>query len=724
VNLSLNKEVALFQHVSRNWATSPSLGYIQPNGWQNQILTALKGLTYEEQRRVLIIAASGSGKTLAEIMMAIREPFRKHVFIAPRQAIAKGYTGGEGTRIQMDGKVRIWNVSCDLSDRSNPVQDLEEFLLTPAKNLINPYPEDFWDACIRACCTTHASMAKLWMGWKNRTELKLRALEDTSFYFDETHHLSADEATNIGYMSVDMETYNVRSCFQRMGTATFHRGDSRAIISPKDLDKFFRFILPFDTHLETVGIRGIDVNYIHYQDDPIQDILSQIAANVHGRHLIFVPPRNSRFRSGDFSIVQDFKEALSTILPENNVLDLVTPETQSANLEALRKRPQDWNVVLSCDILNEGVDWPPCSIIHDASPSNSQNRNAQRLGRATRAYPEKTQVIYNQFIPKHDSGDEVRDTFADRLNALLMNLLTVDQFAPIKVPLLPAAKKGTVVCGSQEPGIRDIIGSNNVDDIVEEITLSYDLMESDKKTEETVRKRLGRISKNFYRKLELKEKVDPVEFEKFVQKLFFRINRVQRGKDTIDPAFMREEGFDEIWRKESICKCLLYGTLEPLDSEKYKKLRRIIERKLKTLTKVEEIKDFFETSRILDPLASTAAPCIDTLPLGTWVAAQVEGLRFYARVIQDSGEKVLVRGYKGNIRFTEGRVVHSLCEKKGHNRVLINYGDEWRPNTPHATWNRYQNQVRGDADLGQSIELQRDCIDGIIFYPKGVMANG
>jgi len=722
-NLSLKRTPTPYMHGDRPWANFPLPNPKQPNKWQADLLEKVSRLTPEERRYLLVIAASGCGKTLLQIFLAILEPDRKHVFITPRRGIAKGYTGGEGAQISLRDTALEWHIDrWDLSNKAAPVQDLEKFLLTPAKEFVNKYPGVRWDACGKSCCTTHASMVKLWGQWKNRPDLQMKALENTSFYCDEGHHGSADEFTLIGNVLSDMLKFNIPTCFLRMMTATFFRGDSREIIDQKEWSKFSRFILPFDTYLEMAGINEIDVNYITYENDPLQEILQQVNANPQNRHLIIIPPRNSRFRwghLGEMEIVHRLQEGLNA--PKDRVLDLVTEGTQSKNLDALLKSPQAWNVVISCELLIEGVDWPPCDVIQNSNPTNSQCRESQTLGRATRAYPGKKKITNNLYVQKQITSDEGinRDLFADRLNVLLMKLLTADRFFPISMPMLPAVKSHVeVLCShDRDPDIRDIIGSNVVDEIAEKVVMSFDLLDPKTRTVESVRRRLERVAKNFYQKLGLKDIIDKSDFERFVQRIFFRINRLQQGLNPIEPTFMREEGFDEIWKKEDICGCLIFGTKEPLNSDKYMKLRRIIERRMNTINRLEDIKDFFETSAAVVP-PKVITPRVDALLPGTWVTAQVDKRRIYVRVIEDQGETVLVRGYKGEIRFTEKEALHTVIEK-GKKRVLINDGEDWHPNLPDKTWWGYKHLFKKDQDLGRDIQLQRKWIDGIIFYPRG-----
>ena len=218
---------------------------------------------------------------------------------------------------------------------------------------------------------------------------------DTYFYIDEAHHLSCpeytydDSATQLGRQAERL--LNAPCAGMTLTTATYFRGDDRAIVSEHG---FKEFAVPLDTHMEynlsqlrKITLRSAGVGY--------KDELTVPLLKSGRKTIIFIPrcnqwlssgcPERDAERIGDK--IRDMGLSVENFVGEDNPYRRRSLE-RFLGLGMSKKEHDEFlngvDVVLAVNMLDEGFDWPQAEQVIDFAPPNSVGKQVQRVGRLLR----------------------------------------------------------------------------------------------------------------------------------------------------------------------------------------------------------------------------------------------------------------------------------------------------------------------------------------------------
>ncbi|MGA2620945.1 MAG: hypothetical protein ABSF26_25255 [Thermoguttaceae bacterium] len=507
-------------------------------------------------------APGGSGKSLIQVMLGtadIQENGYKQLVLVPQSHIHHSFFDEDRIRFTLpgDNAPSDWMVACNLCEngRQNVVDRLRSWLLADA--------QEVKDSGCLAAISTHAALVACWSRLSPKE--KHQALSRITFRIDEAHHISnvfheadignamreaaSQEATRLGQFVADLLTADRPSVKIHLTSATFFRGDRRTILSKSFKDRFVEYYLPWDEHFATLGIENLRMEFVSYDDNPIQQVVTAIAVEPKEKHLVIVPSLRQRYRTQ--RAVHDLLEHLYTVCPPNAVLDLVTPELQERNKELLFQQPDRFPVVVACRLFDEGTDWVPCSRLHNtAAGERSVTLAIQRIFRALRQHPNKHTVRILNYLPRfgpHMTSERQREVISDRLNALLACMLTQAELMPTLLPTTAhnEAEK------PQRFSLQEIYG-HRYRDVLTDLLTGYEAIENKDDSEA-----IARMVRKVIDAHGVPAAVDGADLEAAMLLQVVRLSRpkpVEINEATITPDVenlenIRLSGFDKVWEK-------------------------------------------------------------------------------------------------------------------------------------------------------------------------------
>jgi len=417
--------------------------------WQDDAVVCLTGNRFSK-----LISPTGSGKT--EIIKASAFHYaqvgKKSLIVVPQQHIGEGFKIADIQR--KDGSICKFRIVPEFDfrgvedsyHRNSVVDGLKRWLLQPITNTMDG----------RIAISTYSSLV---LAYRNMTnEEKRNALTNLWLAVDEAHHISCvvgedeeldekelarleKEGTQLGDVCEDL--LKLDDSGLSVISATHFRGDGRPMFLEKASRKFETYEREFEDHWEWLNISEFRYDCTGYDEDPFDILIDIILSEAKQKHIVCVPARNKRFRKRNDSWVSN----LISELGKHGIrcLDLVTEETKIENKAMLRADKEkyeqdgetDFDVIIACNLMREGTDWPPASRVHDHAPSPSTTRTIQTIGRMLRRDEQKhdiAYVTYFQNLQEHADDEQVREHVADRVNVALSGLLAAeDLFRPVKL---------------------------------------------------------------------------------------------------------------------------------------------------------------------------------------------------------------------------------------------------------------------------------------------------
>ena len=413
--------------------------------WQVEAVQLLRPAQY-----TVCQAPGGSGKSLTQVVLAqadIEDTGNKQLILVPQNHIHHSFFGHDSLEFTLPGNDREsrWVVAHNLCEKKPETgRRLREFLLEDVRTLRKQGR--------LTAISTHQAMVSV---WKQLTaDDKKRAIQNVSIRIDEAHHISnvfhedelelysrndrqtiVDDATKLGNIVRYVLRADEPTVKLHLTTATFFRGDRKTIISKAFKRQFAHYYLPWDEYYDTLGIEDLRFDFLEYDKSPAETVLEAIRSERHEHHLIIIPPLATRFRTPDTHGL--LLKGLQGIYPEQEVLDLVTPETQEKNKSLLFQNPDAFHVVVACRLFDEGTDWVPCNRLHNTDAGESSLTLAvQRFFRPLRKHPKKKQVVIRNYIPRFSpelEPSERRAILSNRFNAVLACIVTQGELMPTVV---------------------------------------------------------------------------------------------------------------------------------------------------------------------------------------------------------------------------------------------------------------------------------------------------
>ena len=403
-------------------------------------------------RYFLCQAPGGSGKSLETVMLAqadIEDTGNKQLILVPKNHIHHGFFDDECIEFVLPGatKPSRWSVAHNFCRSSDvKIERLKRFLLADVRQLRQ---EDSL-----AAIATHKAMVEAW--GQMRAEERKQALRNISFRIDEAHHTSnvfhdndlglfnqkdreaiLDDATRLGTFVRHVLRNDEETVKMHLTTATFFRGDRRTILSERFKKDFIHYFLPWDEHFQTLGIENLSMDYLSYEENPIDLLVRMVSGEPKEHHLVIIPALTRRYRTQE--TLDQIMSGLTTAFPKDQVLDLVTPSTQEAHKDLLYQHPEHFRAVVACRLFDEGTDWVPCTRLHNTDACEASLTLAvQRIFRPLRPHPEKKDVRIYNYLPDFSpemTPEERRTVLSNRFIAFLACIVTQGELMPCLVPI-------------------------------------------------------------------------------------------------------------------------------------------------------------------------------------------------------------------------------------------------------------------------------------------------
>ena len=298
--------------------------------------------------------------------------------------------------------------------------------------------------------TTTASFVQAWQGLTVKQRKQVAG--HIWVAIDEAHHLANEDEFSTQLGTIAEELISLRAEFAAV--SAFHaRGDGASLFSPETealLDEH-TYERPFVEHWEASGFKSLDYRCIGYTSGNglMKDLVASVLSD-DARQIICVHADTRGVRS-DPKWVDKLIRKLT--LGGKTVLDLVTEANKDRNKRALlvdndayKSGKGTYDVIVSCNIMREGNDWVPAARVHDLAPSESTTRTVQTIGRMTRQFKGKAELIYNAYFFNLIKSDKTREQVSDLVNIALGGLLTAQDYfgRPKKLTKAQAAKRSTM----------------------------------------------------------------------------------------------------------------------------------------------------------------------------------------------------------------------------------------------------------------------------------------
>lgn len=546
--------------------------------WQPEAFDLLK-----DERFAFCTAFCGSGKSILQVYLAaydyIKSDFtQKQLFIVPQSVIADGFISDGGVKhisLRVNGKPYTWQVSHNFCDeRLNVLDGLEKWLLNPVGA---GYRKLGTEGTLTGglAVATHQAFNLVWQRLSSSQQGD--AIKNLSLRIDEAHHIKGVfdqiddyskeqmealelESTHLGKVCKTILDSKDESSKLHLTTATPYRGDSGIILSPKARNRFKSYFLPWLQHWNTLGIEAFSINYEEYTDDPFDLVIDRIESEPEECHMVVVPATNQKWRQ-DSEVYSTFLKKLYKIISKDKVLDLVTPSTQKKNKTLLTLEPKNlesgnsrYKVVITCMIGREGLDWVPCSRLHNTAVERSLTLAVQTSGRPLRRYETKTNVAIYNYIPSVGKGltpDEKRQLFSDRSNGILLGMQWDDLTEQILLPTIPTVSNGSST--EHSVGLQEVFGNSYpkaMSALIKEIS-SLNIF-----TSENIDNACSCVIEDYPPQVDC---APAVLLRKLREIVLRRIQRSQPveiqtklGLKGIEISFLREAGFDKVIEKFGI----------------------------------------------------------------------------------------------------------------------------------------------------------------------------
>ena len=237
-------------------------------------------------------------------------------------------------------------------------------------------------------------------------------------------------------------------------TGSYFRGDSEAVLSPTDEDKFETVTYTYYEQLNGYQyLKHLDIGYFFYSGAYADDILKVLSPNE--KTIIHIPSVNSRESTKDkIREVEHIIDALGAWegvddktgfqlvrTAEGKLLriaDLVTddPGKRDVVSSALKDPAQKHNrdhvdIIIALGMAKEGFDWIWCEHALTIGYRSSLTEIVQIIGRATRDAPGKTRARFSNLIAEPDATSEaVTEAVNDTLKAIAASLLMEQVLTP------------------------------------------------------------------------------------------------------------------------------------------------------------------------------------------------------------------------------------------------------------------------------------------------------
>lgn len=432
---------------------------------------------------LLLKSPPASGKSRALMYLALeklRNGLVKKVIIAvPERSIGKSFAA---TDLRSNGFHTDWEI--------NPIYDLCSPGGEPRKTIAF---QNFMESTDKIIICTHATLRFAF------DKIDIDAFNDCLIAIDEFHHVSSDVENKLGELLRNIMNNTDASILAMTGS--YFRGDSVAVLSPHDEEKFTKITYNYYEQLDGYQyLKSLGIGFHFYQGKYLDSIGSTI--DINRKTIIHIPNVNAAESTKEkIAEVDSIIDKLGTYIKTDEfgifhvqadngrilkIADLVNddPLQREKVIGYLRNinSVDDVDFIIALGMAKEGFDWPFCESTLTVGYRGSLTEIIQIIGRCTRDSENKLHAQFTNLIAMPDAEDsEIVSSVNNILKAIAASLLMEEVLAP-KFTFQSKAKDSSetvnlVVKGYKEPKSKNVqeIIDNDIIDLKAKILQSPDI---------------------------------------------------------------------------------------------------------------------------------------------------------------------------------------------------------------------------------------------------------
>lgn len=400
------------------------------------------------EQYLLIKSPPASGKSRALMFIALdkltHQGIQQALIVVPERSIGSSFADEELTKhgFWADWKVQPhWNL-CNV-----PNADDEKV----AKSKVKAVGE-FLASYDQVLVCTHATFRFA------VEELGVEAFDNRLIVIDEFHHVSSNPDNKLG-SQLGLFFENDKAHIVAM-TGSYFRGDSEAVLSPTDENKFETVTYTYYEQLNGYTyLKALDIGYFFYTGKYTDAVMKVLDPNL--KTIVHIPNVNSKesTKIGKHLEVEHIMHELGSwkgveeetgfhLIEINSdyggkrtlkVADLVDDSDASKRskvLTALKDPIQRFNrdhvdIIIALGMAKEGFDWIWCEHALTIGYRSSLTEIVQIIGRATRDAEGKERTKFTNLIAEPDASEKlVVESVNDMLKAIAASLLMEQVLAP------------------------------------------------------------------------------------------------------------------------------------------------------------------------------------------------------------------------------------------------------------------------------------------------------
>ncbi|UUM27655.1 DEAD/DEAH box helicase [Acinetobacter colistiniresistens] len=400
------------------------------------------------EQYLLIKSPPASGKSRALMFIALdklaNQGIQQALIVVPERSIGSSFADEELTKYGFwaDWKVQPhWNLcnapnADDEKVAKSKVKAVGEFLASDDKALV----------------CTHATFRFA------VEELGVEIFDNRLIAIDEFHHVSSNPDNKLGnQLSQFIERDKAHIVAM---TGSYFRGDSEAVLTPTDENKFETVTYTYYEQLNGYSyLKALDIGYFFYTGKYTDAVMKVLDSSL--KTIIHIPNVNSKesTKIGKHLEVEHIMDELGTWkgVDDETGFHLVEITTEFGNkrtlkvadlvddsdaakrskvLTALKDPKQRFNrdhvdIIIALGMAKEGFDWIWCEHALTIGYRSSLTEIVQIIGRATRDAEGKYRAKFTNLIAEPDASEKlVVEAVNDMLKAIAASLLMEQVLAP------------------------------------------------------------------------------------------------------------------------------------------------------------------------------------------------------------------------------------------------------------------------------------------------------
>lgn len=400
------------------------------------------------EQYLLIKSPPASGKSRALMFIALdklaNQGIQQALIVVPERSIGSSFADEELTKY---GFWEDWKVQPHWNLCNAPNADDEKV----AKSKVKAVGE-FLASDDKALVCTHATFRFA------VEELGVEIFDNRLIAIDEFHHVSSNPDNKLGnQLSQFIERDKAHIVAM---TGSYFRGDSEAVLSPTDENKFETVTYTYYEQLNGYSyLKALDIGYFFYTGKYTDAVMKVLDPSL--KTIIHIPNVNSKesTKIGKHLEVEHIMDELGTWkgVDDETGFHLVEITTEFGNkrtlkvadlvddsdaakrskvLTALKDPKQRFNrdhvdIIIALGMAKEGFDWIWCEHALTIGYRSSLTEIVQIIGRATRDAEGKYRAKFTNLIAEPDASEKlVVEAVNDMLKAIAASLLMEQVLAP------------------------------------------------------------------------------------------------------------------------------------------------------------------------------------------------------------------------------------------------------------------------------------------------------